>query len=292
MTVRPSIFGSGSERDLYRAISSRWTDRFAVYPSIPFATLIELRGLNLANSEREFLLKTNVDYTICTKRDGRPLLSIEFDGLSHGFSRLGRYVQIHKCDDAAREWKLDLKVRVATAATFPFVVVSYHEKNPIGEGLQLSIVDGIIGQVLANRDFRYRLKNAEWYRLSSVFDEEIDAELRWNPISRALADIEHRFIESGLRVSHSTEWFNEPPLPDLPAGGPLSPGFAEALKQRGEAMQQAIWVGCRAIVQTPTVAVTKSVRMRNIEQAGVRPLGLTEELALLLAYQQVERGVA
>lgn len=292
MTVRSTIFGSGSERDLYTAISSRWADRFAVYPSLPFATLIELRALNLTNSEREFLLKTNVDYTICTKRDGRPLLSIEFDGLSHGFSRLGRYVQIHECDDPAREWKLDLKVRLATAASFPFVVVSYHEKNPIGEGLQLSIVDGIIGQVLANRDFQYRLKNTEWDRLDAVFDEEIDAELRWNPISRALADIELRLIQRGLMVSHSTEWFNEPPLPDLPAGDPLSPGFAEALKARGEAMQRAIWVGCRATVQTPIAAVTESVRMRNIEHAGVRPLGLTEELALLLACQRVERIAA
>lgn len=290
MTARNSIFGSGSERELYTAINSRWADRFAVYPSLPFATLIELRALNLTTSEREFLLKTNVDYTICTKQDGRPLLSIEFDGLSHGFSRLGRYVQVHECHDPAREWKLNLKVRIATAAAFPFVVVSYHEKNPVGEGIHLSIVDGIIGQVLANRDFQYQLKNTDWHDLGTVFDAEVDTELRWNPITRASADAQRRLIERGLMVTHSTEWFSEPPLPDLPPEGSLSPDYPEALKARGEAMQRSVWVGCKATIQTPTGVVTESVRMRNIEQAGVRPLGLTEDLATLLACRQVDRS--
>jgi hypothetical protein len=246
----------------------------------------------LTNSEREFLFKTNVDYTICTKHDGRPLLSIEFDGLSHGFSRHGRYVQIHECHDSAREWKLDLKVRVATEVSFPFVVVSYYEKHPIGEGLQLSIIDGIIGQILANRDFQYRLKSTEWNRLEGVFHEEIDVELQWNPISRALADVMCRLWRSGLMVSHTTEWFSEPPFPILPADGPVSPGFPEALKERIESMPRVIWVGCRATVKTSTATVTETVRMRNIEQAGVRPLGLTEELSLLLACQRVERNAA
>ena len=276
---------------LFTAINSRWADRFAVYSIFAFATLVELEGMDLKHSEREFTFKTNVDYTICTRRDGRPLLSIEFDGLSRGFSRLGRYVQVHECHDPAREWKLDLKVRVATAAAFPFVVVSYHEKNPIGDGIRRSSI-GIIGQMLANRDFQYRLKNTDWQELESLFDAEIDAELHWNPITRALADIQFRLIERGLVVSHSTEWFNEPPLPDLPPDGSLSPGFAEALRARGEAMQRAVWVGCKATIQTPTGTVTESVRMRNIEQAGVNPLGLTEDLAMLLACRQVERSAA
>jgi len=247
--------------------------------------------LNLTHSEREFLLKTNVDYTLCTKR-GRPLLSVEFDGLSHGFSRLGRYVQMHECHDPARALKLDLKVRIATEGNYPFVVVSYDEKNPIGEGIRLSIVDGIIGQVLANQDFQYRLKNTVWSERGSVFDAEIETELQWNPIARASADIQSRLIERGILVSWSTEWFSEPPLPDLPAGGMLGLGYAEALKARAEAMQRSIWIGCRASIQTPTSMVTVTARMRNIEHAGVRPLGFTEDLAMLLACKQLEQSAA
>jgi hypothetical protein len=65
MPARQSIFGSQSERVLFTAIKSQWTDRFALYPSLPFATLIDLGAMNLRRAEREFLLKTNVDYTLC-----------------------------------------------------------------------------------------------------------------------------------------------------------------------------------------------------------------------------------
>jgi hypothetical protein len=236
------------------------------------------------------------------------LLSIEFDGLSHGFSRRGRYVQIHPCNDSARGWKLNLKTRVASTSDFPFVVVSYNEKNPIGESTHLTIVDAIIGQMLANRDFRHRLKNlyaknqrefdatdAEYrdeYIQQLVIDAETLAELEWDPIARAQAEIQGRLHRRGLIRSHSVEWFHEPPLPDLPSGGFLSPGFAEALKARADAMQRSNWVGCKATVQTPITAITETVRMRNIEHAGVHPLGLTENMAMLLACQQVERSAA
>lgn len=69
MAAKESIFGSQSERELFTTINSRWADRFTVYPSLPFATLIKLGAMTLTHTEREFLLKTNVDY--CTKQ-GRP----------------------------------------------------------------------------------------------------------------------------------------------------------------------------------------------------------------------------
>jgi hypothetical protein len=307
MPARESIFGSRSERELFTAIKSRWGDRFSVHPNLPFANVIEIGNLDLKHSEREFLLKTSIDYTLCTKQ-GRPLLSIEFDGLSHGFSRRGRYVQIHPCNDSARGWKLDLKTHVASTSDVPFVVVSYNEKNPIGESTHLTIVDGIIGQMLANRDFRHRLKNLyaknhseiealdgenrDEYIQQLVTDAETLAELEWDPIARAEAEIEERLHRRGLIRSHSVEWFHEPPLPDLPAGGFLAAGFAAALKARAEAMQRSIWVGCKTTVQTRAIAVTETVRMRNVEHAGVNPLALTENMAMLLACQQVERSAA
>ena len=305
--ARQSIFGSQSERALFTAIKSQWTDRFALYPSLPFATLIDLGAMKLRNAEREFLLKTNVDYTLCTSL-GKPLLSIEFDGLSHGFSRLGRYVQMHKCHDSAREWKLDLKVRVAASVDFPFIVVSYDEKNLIGEGTHLIIVDGIIGQILANLDFKHRLKNLyphnkqeidstdleyrDDYIQHLVTEAETLAELEWDPIARAEADLEGRLHRRGLLISHSVEWFHEPALPDLPPGGLLSPGFLEGLQARADAMKRSVWVGCKATLQTPVSIVTETVRIRNIEDARVHPLGITENMAMLLACQQVERILA
>jgi len=47
--------------------------------------------LDLKEKENNYLLKTNLDYTLC--KGDRPLLSIEFNGVSLGFSRYGEYVQ-------------------------------------------------------------------------------------------------------------------------------------------------------------------------------------------------------
>jgi hypothetical protein len=44
-------------------------------------------------------------------------------------------------------------VRLATEADYPLIVVSYQEKNVVTEDLHLTIVDGIIGQVLAKQYF-------------------------------------------------------------------------------------------------------------------------------------------
>jgi hypothetical protein len=147
------------EQQLFTSINSRWSDRFDVYPSLPFASVIDFSDEALAPSERTFLLNkpglhpvheawsTNAWSTTPQHR---------VDGLSHGFSRLGEYVGLRPApsNDPRRHEKLDLKVRAVTKAGYPLVVVSYEEKNPIGKGLHLTIVDGIIGQVLADREYR------------------------------------------------------------------------------------------------------------------------------------------
>jgi len=215
---------------------------------------------------------------------------------------------MNACHPSAGGWTIELKTRVAATADFPFVVVSYDEKNPIGESTHLTIVDGIIGQMLAHRDLTHRLKNLytenreeiesaapedrqEYIQDLALYAETV-AELAWDPIARAEADLERRLHARGLIRSHSVEWFHEPPLPDLPSGGFLAPGFVEALRARAEAMQRSLWVGCKATIQTPVTAVSETVRMRNVEHAGVNPLGLTENMAMLLACQRVERSAA
>ena len=147
MSVRKTIFGSQSERELFVSIDSHWSERgFVLYPSLPFASIFDITKLDVTPEEKSFLLKTSVDYTLCTKQ-GQPIVSVEFDGISHGFSRHGRFVALRRSprNDPRRGWKLDLKVRLATMLSYPLVVVSYHEKNPIAEDLHLTILDGMIG---------------------------------------------------------------------------------------------------------------------------------------------------
>ena len=56
------------------------------YAHLPFTKIFDITTLNVNEIERDFLLKTNVDYTICDKKD-KPLMCIEFDGMGHGFCK-------------------------------------------------------------------------------------------------------------------------------------------------------------------------------------------------------------
>src|ERR1700686_4975772 len=113
MTVRRSIFDSHNERELFTAIESQWSARgFVLYPSLPFTNIFDIRQFDLSPGERTFLFKTSIDYTLCsTERE--PIVSVEFDGICHGFSRAGRYVAMRPVpsNDPRRHSKLDLKVR-------------------------------------------------------------------------------------------------------------------------------------------------------------------------------------
>ena len=106
----------------------------------------------MSDKERNFLYKTSVDYTLCTKR-GKTLVSVEFDGFCHGFSRDRKYVEIISYIDRNRKRKFDLKLRLCEKVRYPLFVVSYDEKVSIGEDVTLTIIDGLIGQVLIKRYF-------------------------------------------------------------------------------------------------------------------------------------------
>jgi hypothetical protein len=110
---RESIFDSTSEKELFQAISGSWEPHYHVYPHVPFANLIDLDPHLLAAEELSFLHKTTVDYVL-VEGEGKPRLAIEFDGMGHGISRHGRYIQkLPSKRDPKRGWMLDLKVRVA-----------------------------------------------------------------------------------------------------------------------------------------------------------------------------------
>src|SRR5262249_25925168 len=145
--------------------------------------------LDLSESERQFLFKTSVDYTLCTKGVGKPLMSVEFDGLGHGFSRRGEYVQVVPASDPYRKLKLDLKLRVAKEVDYPLIVVSYDEKFPIGPSTSLTIVDGIIGNLMAHKDYRDKLpKVIEEHRLHV---EQLPTEERFLYVSELMSDTKY-----------------------------------------------------------------------------------------------------
>lgn len=75
MKTRKSVFGSESEKELFKTLNSHWGQNFDLYPSLPFTSIIDIQDAVLSDKERNFLFKTSVDYTLCTKKGG-PIVSV------------------------------------------------------------------------------------------------------------------------------------------------------------------------------------------------------------------------
>lgn len=282
--IKKSVFGSKAERELFTSLHSRWTARFDLWPSLPLAQIVDVdsaRGY-LRDKEFDFFLKTNIDYTLCTK-SGYPILSIEFDGLGKGHSRQGEYIQQEPTLDPHRKLKLDLKLKVAQKEKYPFFVVSFEESKPVHEDVGLTVVDGIIGQVLARQELQESLRTLYdkqkdhieslhpslqyEYVQDLVWDAEIQAELRWDPIAEQASRYECEAFERGIIRGYKTEYLSDPRLPD---GDPFA-DFS-VMEKRISVIKNAVRVGCRIVADTPKVAIIETVWLRNFEDSTVSPL--------------------
>src|SRR4029450_4370797 len=100
--------------------------------------------------------------------------------------------------------------------------VSYHEKNPVAEDVHLTILDGMIGRVLAKREFSRRLQplvdehegelaqmsddEASVYVQDLAIGREVELDLSWNPIALAAAERHMELFERGFSSSHGTRY--------------------------------------------------------------------------------------
>lgn len=91
MAIRKNVFGSQNERKNFKSLDSKWSQRVRIYPNLPFLMVIDTSDIPLRESDEKQLFKTSVDYTLCDEND-RPILSIELDGMSHGFKVGKRYI--------------------------------------------------------------------------------------------------------------------------------------------------------------------------------------------------------
>jgi hypothetical protein len=295
MAVRSTVFGSVGEKGLFHSIESLWQARLSVYPQMAFCAVfdIERSDLHLTMRQIEFLRQTSIDYVLCTK-EGQPLLCIEFDGLGHGFSRNGEYVEIHPSKDPYRKLKLDLKLKVALFEGIPFFVVSYDEKAPISEEIHMTIVDGIIGQTLAHREFfniaQKRAENAKG-KLAGlpeseaheriqhfVTGAEVSAELRWDPIAKRLAELEGDLLRQGFYEGDTYEFIGDPELPDF--DWDTLDGFEARIK----AMKRVKRWGCKYTVRTAFGSTSRTAWVRNFEGGVASPMVIARNTAGLLAY--------
>ena len=165
--------------------------------------------------------------------------------------------------------------------------MSFEEAKILDQDVNLTIVDGIIGQVLANIEFRKSIETLyEDHRETDdvpelVSDAQIFAEMKWDLIVILAADFQRKAFERGIVKTYKTEYLNDP---ELPEGNPLED--STVLEKCIDAIQNAERVGCRIIINTPKIAIIETVWLRNFEDARVSPLHIAINIAELLAFKK------
>ena len=167
MSVKKSVFGSKSEERGFRSIEHTWGEHYAIYPQFPWSGLFN-PDPNWKDTSNLFF-KTSVDYVFCEK-GGRPLLAIDFDGMGRGFDRNGEYVQTEATSDPYRKAKFDYKLQCARNNGFPYYIVSSEEFARLGDDVQLTVVDGIIGSTLARQAFHKRVESYVEEYFDALYD--------------------------------------------------------------------------------------------------------------------------
>ncbi len=310
MTVRENVFASKAEKRNYLKLRRAWGANYSLYHNLPFLSVFSTDDLvdmsdwrhpkpfSVGPEEVARLKKTSIDFTLCDD-DDRPILCIEFDGLQEGFS-VGTDYYASRNITQRSPWRrhiTELKLKVAHGSLFPFFVVGSKEFADLDLTAGVTIVDGIVGEVMAIRESGIRFSDgfdpAEMGISQEDFDAlpsqakreviedwaigvEVDAELSNNPIARQRAMLEH---ELGI-TSYSVE-----PL-EYPAAD-----FTTTIGDRASAFANAILFGSRIVLHTPDRGdVAADAWLPNFKSAGFSPYGLTEEIAGLLALLKLRRA--
>lgn len=292
MSLKECVFDGYHEKELFVHLNSMWKDNFNIYPQLPFTKIADIETLNISHNERDFILKTNIDYTVCDKED-KPLMCIEFDGWSQGYNRGGEYIQI--VEDQLRKKKLELKLKIAMEHRFPFYIISYNEKTYLLEKIHLAVIDGIIGETIAKMKFRDKINEyledskdtlssmSEYERYEYIQDlvtsAEVELELKWNPISKKAAEIEGVLIDKGIISGHSSKPLSKPELPEIKYIFDI-----KGIEKRLKAWKDIKWHGCEVSCETPKGKVTEQAWVRNFEGMLASPLIIVQNIAELLAF--------
>lgn len=282
MGVNKSIFGSTGEARGFHSIEQTWGDRYRLFSNIPFSVLFEpeREWQNTSN----FFFKTSIDYVLCTDA-GKPLIAIDFDGLGGGFDKDGRYLQVNNTSDPHRKIKFDFKLKYAQRNDFPYHIVASDEFQNLDDDIALTVVDGIIGNWLATKDFEERAQSVLDEHADKIggvpvgerrediddllFDEEYDTHVKHNPIlSRCLETI-HQISAAS---DDDTSFIGGRSIPIEVADGWVSREHTISHKGMGKVSARAVlrdssWVHSIIVEIAKLLAYSKLLRLLQAQQS-------------------------
>jgi len=298
--INKQVFGSKPERAHFHKLSRQWGNRYNIYHNLPFLNVFNTEDLadyntgeriKVSEEDRNRLKKTSIDFTLCDKHD-RPIICIEFDGMKEGFNVGTSYVT----EVPSNPWRkeiTELKLRVAHGSRFPFFVLGTEYFKDISKDTRLMIVDGIIGEVLANRAARGRFDQGfipEEVGYSQeefeVFDPdeqheiiqdwvlgvEVMTDLKYNPIHKKTAELS---LSAGI-YALSIKYLTHPNLDEC-----------ATLEERIQQANSVILHGARVEVETPSKQrFEASVWLPNFRSPCITGLFLAQEIAHLIVLEK------
>jgi hypothetical protein len=301
MGIRKYVFASRAERNSYEKLARSWSKSHRIQSNLPFLNVFSIDDINLSDEDAERLKKTSIDFTLCDK-DYSPIMSIEFDGLYDGVSIGAAYFPSRDTRGKWRQKIMELKIAIAQKSRFPFFVVGSEHFNDLSPELKLTIVDGIIGDVLARKAFQQKVESGfdpeevgysseNFNRLSGeerheivqdwVTGIEVQSEMDHNPIRRLAAQLSH-----SLDIQHcGSEGKYFPELQGEPA-----------TIERAKEMMASLYVGASVTIYTKDRGqLSETVMLPNFESCGFGfGLDLASAIAELVCLSRLAkmRGVS
>lgn len=216
-----SIFDSKSERLIYNRLKTYWSKYVDIFVQVPPSQVIGYdKIIQFTDNEKvvDFLHKTSFDFVVCELKTGIPILAVEFDGLSGGFSTDGNfYIKSLPNDDLYRKLKMETKLSICERYQIPMIVVSYNESDVLPEsGDYISILDAIIGDSLEKHIHKKNYKKnleilteeyenggQESFEIKTI---EIDTDYeQYNPVKQKIKEITKEFLVWPLQIIFPVE---------------------------------------------------------------------------------------
>jgi len=301
MGVKTSVFASNSERRNFYNLEHTWGKKYKLYHNLPFLNIFNTENLVdlsdiynivplvIEEIDVNRLKKTSIDYTLCDEND-KPIISIDFDGMQDGFN-VGDKYYTGKTASLSSPWRrqiTELKLKVARGSLFPYFVVGYKQFKEISTESKLTIVDGIIGEVISQKKVQEEVDNFNVDKLN-ISEEE------FNELSPA---DKHEYIQNWLMdIEITADYENNPIIKrrwnlekDLIVRNqsiiPLS--YPKIEPDDKNWYMSLILHGHRVIFHTEDLGdIEAEAWLPYFNMPGFSGLGLTEDIAALIALEKI-----
>lgn len=308
MGVNENAFASKSERQNFYKLCRTWGNKYPIYHNLPFLNVFNpknliclsdwknIRKITLTPKEIAQLKKTSIDYTLCDAND-KPILCIEFDGLQEGINVGTSYHPSYPSQpDPWRQEITELKLKVAYGSLFPYVVVASRQFENISRDINLTLVDGVIGSVMAHRAMSERFsEGVDPAELGMSVDEfnstpphirdeliqdwvlevEVEADMINNPITQKRWE-----LQGNLQVTSFSSKYVEHPSADK----------AATIQERRALLEKAVRNGATVTLHTPDCGdVSATAWLPNFQAIGFSPYTLIEDIAFILAAEKLKQ---